>query len=323
MAKLLLFGSPSFAVRCFERIVEDRRYEITAVVTQTDKPAGRGQRLQPPPVKEFAAAHGLRVFQPDTLRRLDDSESELGNFLRREGPFDAFVVVAYGKIIPEPLLALPRRGIINVHASLLPRWRGACPIQWTIFSGDSRTGVCLMRIEKGLDTGPVFAVEEIPLTGAEDFGALYKQLAETGAGLLKRRLPAILDGTLQAEPQRSEGVTHAEKWTADHAKIRWEEPAEITVRRIRASAPEPASAAMFRGERIKILRASHRIDPSLPPSPPGAIVECNRAELVVATGSRDYITLEELQFPGKKRLPIREILRGKNFQLGERFENTD
>lgn len=327
-ARIVFFGTPTFALPTLTTLVNSPEYDLIAVVTQPDKPAGRGQELTPPPVKSLATERHIPVFQPKSLRGLQraadgklvgDSETAPLADLLSSAPIDAFVVVAYGKLIVPALLDLPRTGIINVHASLLPRWRGACPIQWALFSGDTETGVCLMRIEQGLDTGGVFSRQAIPITDEDTTGSLFEKLASLGAELVARDLPQILSGALAAIPQPSAGVTYAEKWERSHAEIPWPDPAETTVRRIRCCAPTPGARTTFEGELFKIFRARTATDSTLPPAAPGTIVEVNRSEVIVATGNHTHLSLEEVQLAGKKRLLIREALCSGKFAVGKQF----
>lgn len=306
--RIVFMGTPEFAVPTLHALVETSAYEIVAVVTQPDKPANRGQELTPPPVKVTAEKLGLSVWQPASLKKTP----------LETGPLDALVVVAYGKILPDSLLQQPRVGAINIHPSLLPRWRGAAPIQYALFSGDKKTGVAIMQIDEGMDTGPVYVVEEEEIRDSDDFGTLHDRLAQISARLMVKTLPAILSGACVAQPQAAEGSTYADKWDKDDQSIKWDEAAAVTLRRIRTCAPHLGARAEFGSEAVKVFRA-HEVKVSFPHAEPGTIVEVNRQELVVATGSSGYIALDEIQFPGKKRLAVQELLKGRSFNIGDRF----
>lgn len=324
-------GTPEFALPALTALNDSGAFDLRAVITQPDKPAGRGQKLQPSPVKQRALELRLPVYEPATIRglRLDagrrfyfdnaQAGSELVDLLNAEEPPDAIVVVAYGKIIPDSLLEFPRRGLVNVHPSLLPRWRGAAPIQRAIFAGDRITGVSLMQVNTGLDTGPVFCSEQISI-GDDNFGALNDRLAVLGARMLVEHLPAVIAGGLLARPQSNDGATYAEKWGKEDLEIRWEEPAAVTLRRLRSSTPEPGIRATLDGELIKIYDAAAVVNHSTELSAPGTVVESSADKLVVACGERGFLSITELQFPGRKRLSIREAQRGRPLKIGQRFQ---
>ncbi|MCB0323383.1 MAG: methionyl-tRNA formyltransferase [Bdellovibrionales bacterium] len=325
-ARVVFFGTPEFAVPSLHELVAREEIDVLAVVTQPDRPSGRGQRLSAPPVAVAAKSADIPLFQPLSVKHItllpsgrlqgEKSAGVLVDFLNQHAPIDAFICVAYGKIIPESLLQFARVGMLNIHPSLLPRWRGAAPLQYTIFSGDTRTGVSLMQITPELDAGPVYAVEEVAVPETRTLGELHDELASVGAKMLVQHLPAILDGTCKAAPQPEEGVTYAEKWEKEDARIRWEDPAEVTVRRIRASNPVPGARMMIEGEPVKVFQARVCADQNFPPSPSGTIVEVNRRELIVACGTSQYIAIEELQFPGKKRLATPQALKGHPLAVG-------
>ncbi len=343
-SSLLFFGTPAFAVPALRLLAENGNYVIAGVVTQPDRPAGRGALITQPPVKIAALEYGIPVLQPESLRNIHSpggirgeravltkedrkgvtkkSEGDIDSFLdfsQALPPIDASICVAYGNIIPKALLDFAKCGTVNIHPSLLPRWRGAAPIQHTIFAGDTLTGVSLMLLDEGLDTGPVFGVRELPVLDDDIYASLHDRLAEAGASFLLEVLPRILRGECTPVLQAKEGVTYAEKWTADDALIRWNDPVAVTLRRIRASDPEPGAKTVFRNEHIRIFGARKAANRNYADAPPGTIVEVNRTEIVASTGNDQYISLDELQFPGKKRLPAAEILKGKKISPGETF----
>jgi methionyl-tRNA formyltransferase len=316
--RALFLGTPVFALPSLAALFEDENVDLRAVLTQPDKPSGRGMKLTPTPVKQFAEQHKIPVFQPKSLKDELDTEP-LWDFLKASGPYDVFVCVAYGKVIPIELLYFSAVGTINVHPSLLPRWRGAAPLQRTIFEGDHKTGVCLMRLDEGLDTGPVYISKEYHIRKDETFGSLSLALSDLGAQLLIENLPQINDGSLSAKGQGEQGITYAEKWDKKELFINWKDDAVVSERRIRASAPIPGARAVFNQQQLKILKALVVENRNFPASPPGTIVEVNRAEVIIACGENSFLSLLELQFPGKSRLNVVEILKGKSFNKGELF----
>jgi methionyl-tRNA formyltransferase len=327
MHNLLFFGTPDFAIPSLQALLESAQYRLVAVVTETDKPAGRGQKLQAPSVKRYALERGLVVLQPVSLKGVaptSTTDPNDGDALRlREilaaGNIDAAITVAYGKIIPRRLLDAPRCGIINVHASLLPRWRGAAPIQRALLTGDTHTGVCIMQTEASLDTGPVFYQKAMAIHPSDTYGSLHDSLATLGAESLITALPQILSGVARATTQSSEGVTYAEKWTIEDAHITWSEEADALVRRIRASNPLPGARTSFAGQPIKIFAASRAPELAYSAAAPGTIVDVQRKRIIVACGEQQYIAPEEIQLSGRKRMPIAAAMQGYTFTVGEMF----
>lgn len=321
----IFFGTPEFAVPALK--VTAALCSVKLVISQPDKPSGRGQQLTSPPVKIAAEELGIPVLQPESLRGLravqnrlesDDPRSVLlATTLSEIGPVDIAIVVAYGKIIPRPLLAYPRVGCLNIHGSLLPRWRGAAPVHRAIFAGDEESGVCLMRLEEGLDTGPVFSSVSTRIDERDTFLTLHDRLSLLGAELLEKDLSRIISGEKRAEPQPEVGVTYAEKWTKEDCHINWGESAESIERRIRASAPSPGAWTTLNGELVKIHQAT--VESGVTGRPAGEIVEIAPGALRVAAGQASILTLTEIQFPGKKRLPVLEIQKSRSFEVGSLF----
>lgn len=336
LPRIVYCGTPELAVPPLRTVVEKGLAEVAAVITQPDKPSGRGQQLRPPPVKAFAAEAGIPVFQPSTLkpivrtpegllgvedsRRLE-SVRPMVEFLNAGAPWDLFLVVAYGKIIPPSLLRFPRRGIVNIHYSLLPHWRGAAPIQWAVLGGDAESGVSMMQIDEGLDTGPVYAMSALTLAPNETSGSLADRLSDLGCQLLTDTLADIAGGRLTAKPQdeASRPVSYAAKLEREHFTINWSEPAELVARRVRAAAPFPGARTALSGEDVKVFAASVKPAISAPAGHPGEVVLVTRGELVVATGAGGYVGVTEMQLPGRKRLPVSEVLRGRDIPVGSRF----
>lgn len=276
------------------------------VLTQPDRPRGRGLSPKPSAVKTFALAQGLEIFQPESLR----TEAALRRV--RGASADALVVAAYGMILPEAILGVARYGSINIHASLLPRWRGAAPIQRCLLAGDRETGVCVMKMDAGLDTGPVIARRSIPIEVGEDAGTLHDKLAALGADMIVDAVRSP-EGW-QPSPQPAEGVTYAHKIKKDEARVDWSQPAEQIERAIRAFRPAPGAFTTLAGENLKLWIA--RV--VSPRGDPGAVLEAGPARLVVACGDRS-LELVEVQRPGGRRIAAAEFLRGHPLAPGVRF----
>ncbi|MFN8390657.1 MAG: methionyl-tRNA formyltransferase [Bdellovibrionota bacterium] len=327
---LVYFGTPDLAVPPLQALVESGAYEVLGVVTQTDKPAGRGNKLTPSPVKEFAVSRGIPVFQPVSLKSIAKSGSDtslqgtksnlpLVELLNAHTPIDLFVVVAYGKIIPDALLDFPRHGIVNIHMSLLPKLRGAAPIQRAVLNGDRESGVSLMRIDAGVDTGPVYATEVVPIDDEDTSGTLTDKLVQSGVKLLLGSLPHIIEGSLQPRPQSTEGSTYAEKLEKNDFRLVWSEPSTKAELRVRAGNPRPGAFAQLNDQPMKVFRARSCPDQNFPTSQPGMVVEANAEELIVSCGHGTFLKIEELQLPGKKRLSAAEVVRGRGIRKGDRL----
>jgi methionyl-tRNA formyltransferase len=311
--KIIFFGTPFFAVPTLEALYAMAGVEVAAVVTQPDKPSGRGAKILPTPVKEVASQHGTPLFQPRSLRK---EFASIHDSLSARGPFDIGIVIAFGQILPREVLELPRCGCLNIHASLLPRWRGAAPIQRAIQAGDDETGVCLMRMEEGLDTGPVFSCERTSISLAETGSSLHDRLALLGAQLLIRDLRSIVDGEMHAAAQPDEGVTYASKITADDCRIDWSSPAPSIARAIRAFSPHPGCFSFLRDKRLKVL--SGRAVSASHSTPLGTIISVSAERLEVSCGE-GLLRIDELQLEGKKRMTSEEFLRGIALSPGERL----
>jgi methionyl-tRNA formyltransferase len=305
--RLVFAGTPDFAVPALEAVAA--AHEVALVLTQPDRPAGRGLAATPSPVKQAAARHGLPVRQPATLKA-PEAQAEL----RALRP-DALVVAAYGLILPQAVLDIPRLGAINIHASLLPRWRGAAPIQRALLAGDRETGISIMRMEAGLDTGPVLLHEAVAIGAEDTAGTLHDRLAALGARLVVEALQGLARGAIAATPQPAAGVTYAAKLEKHEARIDWSRPAAELERQVRAFNPFPGATARVRATEVKIWRAGVADGAG----EPGAVIALDPAGIVVACGS-GALRLEELQRAGGKRLPAREFLRGFALAAGERFE---
>lgn len=290
-------GTPEFSVAALDALVA-AGHQIVGVWTQPDRPFGRGRKLTASPVAERAEALRLPVFKPESLRKQPDSIEAL----RALAP-DVMVVVAYGQILPQVVLDIPRLGCLNIHASLLPRWRGAAPIQRAILAGDTETGVTIMRMEAGLDTGPMLLWESLPI-GEMTAGELHDALMPMGARLIVAALAKLEAGALPDIVQPSEGITYAAKLSKEEARIDWSLPAEEIVRRIRGYNPVPEAWTELDGERIKLQRA--RVVEG--EGKPGQVLQAD-TRLLVATGA-GAIEITELQRPGGKAQPATALLRG-------------
>ena len=288
---LLFAGTPDFARASLEALLE-AGYRPAAVLTQPDRPAGRGRRPTPSPVKAFALQHGLPVLQPASLKG-GEEQAVLAAFEP-----DLMIVAAYGLILPQAVLDIPELGCLNVHASLLPRWRGAAPIQAAILEGDAKTGISLMQMEGGLDTGPVYATAEIAIGDDETAGELHDRLAALGGELLAARLDDILGARLTATPQDDAQSSYAGKIGRKDARIDWTLPAAIVERRVRAYNPVPGAWFEVGDEAVKCWQAA---PVSSLPAEPGHVLEADREGVVVACGD-GAVRLESVQRPGKRRI---------------------
>ena len=293
-------GTPQFAVPALEALLASP-HEVVGVLTQPDRPRGRGRRLVPGPVSQVAAAHGLPVSQPPTLR------DAVGQAVVAALSADILVVVAYGQILPPEVLRLPALGCVNIHASLLPRWRGAAPIQRAILAGDATTGVTLMQMDAGLDTGGMLAVRSIPIGARDTSASLHGSLAVLGAQALLEVLEGLSAGRLQARPQPSLGITYAEKLSKAEAPINWGEPAAMISRQIRAFNPWPVAETQFAGEQLRIHGAYTQEEGGTASSAPGVWLGLDGDALRVACG-RGELRVTQLQRAGRKVVAAREFM---------------
>lgn len=295
MTRMIFAGTPDFALASLEALVESGRKPV-AVLTQPDRPAGRGKKLTASPVKQYAEQQGIEVLQPVTLRAAD-----VVTELEALAP-DLLIVAAYGLILPQNVLDIPTHGCLNVHASVLPRWRGAAPIQAAILAGDATTGISLMAMTAGLDCGPVFHSAEITIGDDEAAGELHDRLASLGGATLVEHLDDILAGKLAAVEQDESLATYAPKIQKQDAAIDWTLPALELARRVRAYNPFPG-AFFYAGEtRIKVWRATADNNDA----EPGTVIQSDRDGIVVACGA-GALRLDELQLPGKRRAPAHEF----------------
>ena len=296
--KLLFAGTPDFAAASLAALLA-AGHTVLAVLTQPDRPAGRGMKLQPSPVKALALQHGLPVLQPTSLKT-PDIQAELAAY-----GADMMVVAAYGLLLPPAVLALPRWGCVNVHASLLPRWRGAAPIHRAIEAGDAETGVTIMQMDVGLDTGAMLLTRRTVLTPTDTTGSLHDRLAVQGGEAI---VAALADwAALTAVPQPDAGVTYAHKITKTEAELDWAQPAELLARRVRAFNPFPGAFTVAAGGLLKIWAADADLAPTAAPA--GTVLAAEADGVRVATG-QGTLVLTVLQAAGGKRLPVRDFLAG-------------
>lgn len=301
-ARIVFAGSPAFAVPCLSGLVESA-HEVVCVLTQPDRPAGRGRQLRPGPVKQYAVDHGLDVLQPERL-----SGEDIQRQLRALQP-DLAVIVAYGLLLPPTVLDIPRAGCINVHASVLPRWRGASPIQAAILAGDDATGVSIMQMEAGLDTGPVFSVSSLDIEPEETADSLHDRLAVAGAELLRATLPGILDGAATARPQNDADATYARRISKADARIDWHQSAARIDRQIRAYHSWPVGETLLDGQRARCWAARPVATAPAADGVAGQVIDVAVDGIDVQTGD-GVLRLTELQLPGRERMPATQFANG-------------
>ena len=304
--RIVFAGTPEFAAEHLKALLASP-YEVIAVYTQPDRPAGRGQKLAPSPVKQLALEHGITVLQPPTLRDAA-AQAELAALKP-----DLMVVVAYGLILPQVVLDIPRLGCINSHASLLPRWRGAAPIQRAVQAGDAESGVTVMRMEAGLDTGPMLLKVSTPISTEDTGGSLHDRLAQMGPPAVLQAIAGLAAGTLPGEVQNDELATYAHKLNKGEALIDWSQPAQVLEPLVRAFYPWPICHSTLNGEAVKVLAAQLAEGQGTP----GTILAASKDGLVVACGEQ-ALCLTRLQFPGGKPLNFSDLFnsRREKFAVG-------
>lgn len=321
---VIFAGTPDFAAESLAALLASR-HRVVAAYTQPDRPAGRGRRLTPSPVKRLALAHELPVHQPETLK-----DSEVQRELAAQAA-DVMVVVAYGLILPRAVLAIPRLGCLNVHASLLPRWRGAAPIQRAIEAGDEQSGVTLMQMDEGLDTGDMLLVRHAPITATTTGGELHDRLASLGGAALVEALDALAVGELSATPQPEAGVTYAAKLSKAEAELDFDRPAAELAHRVRAFNPWPVAWCVLEEDRLRLLMAeTAALAEDESPAPPGTLLAPDAEALRIAAGPEgdQVLRVTRAQLPGGKPLPVRELLHSRagrlspGLRLGRHDEET-
>jgi methionyl-tRNA formyltransferase len=296
MAKIVFMGTPDFAVPTLKALIA--AHEVVGVVTQPDRPAGRGGKIRMSPIKQVALAHDIPVFQPEKIRKPDAIE-EL-----KAWDVDAYVVAAFGQILPQAVLDMPAHGSINVHASILPRWRGAAPIHAAIRAGDAETGVTIMKMDAGLDTGPMLSVDTVPIEPDETGQSLHDKLADLGADLLVRTLPGYFSGAIQPQAQPEDGITYAPQIKKEEGRINWTDTAARIERLVRAFTPWPGTFIDWDGKQLKI----HRGEAGQGSIEAGHVME-KAGRIAIGTGEGLYFPLE-VQLAGKRRVDIGDFVRG-------------
>lgn len=310
--RIVFFGTPEFAVPTLDALVEADRAPVV-VVTRPARSAGRGQKVQEPPVAEAARAHGIEVVQPERV-----ADEELVERMRSLEP-DLFVVVAFGQIFPPELLELPALGSINLHASLLPKYRGASPIQSAVANGEKKTGVTTMLMEEELDAGPILLQEETPIRRTETAGELAERLAKIGARLMVETLEQLEEGKLKQRKQREESASYASKFSKDDGRMNWALEAEELYNRMRALDPWPGMTANFKGRPVKILWGVPMTWEKGPSGFTGTYLGLRQGKMAILCGGDTVFGIEELQRPGKKPQRASDFVNGERLRVGERF----
>jgi methionyl-tRNA formyltransferase len=309
--KLIFCGTPQFAVPTLERLIAEK-HDIELVMTNPDEPRGRGYEVKPSPVKHAALKAGLEVFQPLKLK-----EESTAGFLSKFRP-DLIVVVAYGHIIPRWMIDLPKYGCINLHASLLPKYRGAAPIQWAIIRGESVTGVTTMKIDEGLDTGDILLKREVPIRDEDTTETLSEHLSSVGADLMVETLPKLMRAEIRPQPQNHAQATFAPILKKEDGQIDWRLRVEEIGWRVRGLRPWPGAFTSFRSKNLHIWSAAPVTDQVRPGQEPGTLLP-DRGTLRVVCGQGTLLEIHELQLEGRKRLPARHFLNGVRPSPGERL----
>ena len=298
---IIFAGTPEFAAKHLSHLVE-QGFNIVAAYTQPDRPAGRGKKLQPSAVKQIALEHDIPVCQPESLKS-EEALTELATWNA-----DLMIVVAYGLLLPKTALDTPKHGCINVHGSILPKWRGAAPIQRAVLEGDPETGVTIMQMDVGLDTGDILLIETCPITSADTSGSVYEKLQELGPPALVSAVEQIAAGTLAAVPQDDELATYAHKLTKDEAKIDWQEPAQVIERKIRGYQPWPVAHTQFAGNPIKVWQAP--VEDNGSNSAPGTVLSADKLGIRIQCGE-GVINIQSLQPQGKKAMTATDFINGR------------
>ena len=299
-------GTPEFSVPALKALIE-HGHEVLAVITQPDRPKGRGKKIVPSPVKQVATAYGLEVLQPDKA-----SSPQFCEIIRGKRPY-LLVVVAFGQILKKNLLDIPSWGVLNIHASLLPKYRGAAPIQWAIINNEAKTGLTAMQMDEGLDTGPILLQQEVSLMPDETAGQLHNRLAALSGNFLIRTLKDLAENQLREIPQDQTKSTYAPKIDRDMSLVSWQQPAETVSALIRALDPWPGAFTKLRGKDIKIF--SSKVADKERIGLPGRVAGHDEAGLMVETG-KGTVKIRELQIPGKRRLSAKDFLRGFPLDIG-------
>jgi methionyl-tRNA formyltransferase len=305
---VIFMGTPDFAVPTLQMLI-DQNYNIQAVVTQPDKPKGRGKKEAMPPVKELALKYNIPVLQPNQVK----GDEEFYNHIKTLNP-DLIVVVAFGQLLPESILNIPRLGCINIHGSLLPKLRGAAPIQWSIINQEPVTGVTIMYMDKGMDTGAMLLKKEIPIEADETYYTLHEKMKDIGAKALLEAMPDIERGGINREQQKNEDATYAPIISKELGHVQWNKTAKEIDALIRGLNPWPVAFTYYNGEPMKIWKA--RVYDEVKEGVSGTILEVSKNGILVQTG-KGIILIEEIQFPNKKRMHVAEYIKGNKIEVDE------
>lgn len=307
--KIVFMGTPDFSVGALSALVQ-AGHEVVAVVTQPDKPKGRGKDVQPPPVKEFAVRHGIPVLQPVKIRE-PEAVKELLSY-----DADLYVVAAFGQILTQEILDIPRFGCVNIHASLLPKYRGAAPIQWALLNGDAYTGVTIQQMNAGIDTGDILSMVRVDIAPDDTGDSLFEKLMQAGAGLITETISRLEAGEIHKKAQEEDQATYAKRLSKELGRIDWQEEAAVIERKIRAFTSWPGAYTTLFGKTLKIWGAQLTDTPA--DGTAGSVSAVAKEEIVVNCGE-GRLALREVQLAGKKRMPVKEFLLGVRVQTGERL----
>lgn len=302
--KIIFMGTPDFAVPCLDALVKNN-HDVVAVITQPDRPKGRGKKVLPPPVKAKAMELGIKVLQPKKIKEKENIE------IIKEMDFDCCVVVAYGQILPKEILEMPEKGCINVHASLLPEFRGAAPINWSIINGEDKTGVTTMYMNEGLDTGDMILKEEVNIGKDMTAGELHDVLSQVGAKVLIDTLKLIELNEAPRTPQDDLKSSYASMLNKETGFIDWQNSAKDIYNLVRGLNPWPVAYTMYKGKKLKIWKCS--ISQGKDSKTPGKIISVNREGIFVSTGD-GVVVIEEMQLPNSRKMSVDEYIRGNNIE---------
>ncbi|HEX6591074.1 MAG TPA: methionyl-tRNA formyltransferase [Moraxellaceae bacterium] len=305
--RIVFAGTPDFAAESLKALLQQGQHEVVAVYTQPDRPAGRGRELKASPVKELALEHRIPVYQPASLR-VPEAQADLAELKP-----DLMIVAAYGLILPKAVLEIPRLGCLNVHASLLPRWRGAAPIQRAILAGDRETGITIMQMDEGLDTGAMRYMERCPISSSDTGESLHNRLALLGGEALVAALELLVRNELPSETQNDADSVYAPKLSKEEARLDWNQPAEALACAVRAYNPVPVAFTTLGGQVVRVWQASAHGDTTTAPA--GMIIAADRDGLRVAAGGGSVLQIEMLQLPGGKPLSVLQLLNARRDQL--------
>ena len=313
MSKIIFMGTPAFSVPILNGLVEEG-YDVIRVVTQPDRPVGRKKVLTPPPVKEAALAHGIKVLQPEKI----SGSEEMAELMELEA--DLIVTAAFGQFLPEKLLQAPKLGAINVHASLLPKYRGGAPVHYSIINGDDKTGVTIMRMIKKMDAGDMLSQESLPITKTDDVGSMFDKLSLLGKDMLLKMLPDFLAGKVKEVPQNEAEVTYSPNITREEEQISWTKTSHLIDCQVRGMRPWPVAFTMYQETRDKLWDVTPVEETTT--KAPGTVIQINKKSFLVACGEGTVLQINELQPAGKGKLKAVEYLNGvgRTMEVGHHFE---